>query len=101
MTERDIREALRTVVDPELGINIVDLGLVYEISSADRSVDVTMTMTSPMCPLGDYLRELAESAIRTRLPDAKHVRVTIVQDPPWDPALMSEDARKQLGGGTA
>jgi metal-sulfur cluster biosynthetic enzyme len=101
MTEREIREALHTVVDPELGVNIVDLGLVYEIAIRDGSVSVTMAMTSPMCPLGDYLTELAESAIWTRVPNVKHVQITIVQDPPWDPALMSEEARRQLGGGTA
>lgn len=99
MTESEIREALSTVVDPELGVNIVDLGLVYDISIRDGSVHVAMTMTSPMCPLGDYLKDAAESAIRTRVPDVQLVTIAIVQDPPWDPSLMSDDARRQLAGG--
>ena len=97
MTEQDIREALSDVIDPELGVNIVDLGLVYEISLRDRSVQIVMTMTSPMCPLAEYLKDAAEAAIRDRLPDLDRVDIAVVQDPPWDPSLMSEDARRQLG----
>lgn len=99
MTESDIREALSTVIDPELGVNIVDLGLVYEVLVLDRSVRVVMTMTSPMCPLGDYLKDAAEAAITARVHDVQHIEMTIVDDPPWDPSLMSDDARRQLGGG--
>jgi len=97
MTDQDIREALSAVIDPELGVNIVDLGLVYEISLRDRSVQIVMTMTSPMCPLGEYLKDAAEAAIRVRVPELDRVDITFVHDPPWDPSLMSEDARRQLG----
>lgn len=97
MTEADIRAALSTVIDPELGVNIVDLGLVYDISIDDSRVSVVMTMTSPMCPLVDYLKDAAEWAIKTRIPSAAPIEITVVQDPPWDPALMSPAARRQLG----
>lgn len=96
MTEEDVREALRDVIDPELGVNIVDLGLVYGIETADASVRITMTMTSPACPLRDYLQDLVESAVTSRVPDAQQVTVEIVTEPPWSADLMSEAARRQL-----
>jgi metal-sulfur cluster biosynthetic enzyme len=99
MTESEIRDALRTVIDPEIGVNIVDLGLVYGIEIADGEVRVIMTMTTPACPLGDYLADLVESGIRQRFPRVKHVTVDLVWNPPWDPAMMSDAARRQLGGG--
>ena len=61
MNPAEIREALRAVIDPELGVNIVDLGLVYAIEIVDNEVRVTMTMTTPACPLRDYVRDLVES----------------------------------------
>ena len=96
MTEADVRTALREVIDPEIGINIVDLGLVYDVHVEQDSVRVTMTMTSPACPLRDYLQDLVESTISSRLPDVRSVRVEIVSDPPWTDAMMSEAARRQL-----
>ena len=97
MTETDVREALRDVIDPELGVNIVDLGLVYGIR-IDRDVaHITMTMTSPACPLRDYLQDLVESAVTTRVSDARSVAIEIVTEPPWSEEMMSESARQQLG----
>jgi metal-sulfur cluster biosynthetic enzyme len=96
MTEADVRDALREVIDPELGVNIVDLGLVYGIDVGESSVHVTMTMTSPACPLRDYLQDLVESAVTSRVPAAQTVSVEIVTDPPWSEDLMSEAARRQL-----
>jgi metal-sulfur cluster biosynthetic enzyme len=97
MTEADVREALREVVDPELGINIVDLGLIYDIRIDGGTVHVTMTMTSPACPLRDYIQDLVGSTVTSRLPDAQGVDVTIVDDPPWSDEMMSDAARQQLG----
>ena len=97
MTESDVRAALYDVIDPELGINIVDLGLIYRVELDDSSVTITMTMTSPACPLRDYLQDLVESAVTARVPDAQRVVVEIVTEPPWTEELMSEDARRQLG----
>jgi metal-sulfur cluster biosynthetic enzyme len=96
MTETDVRDALREVIDPEIGINIVDLGLVYGVQVERDAVRITMTMTSPLCPLRDYLQDLVESTISSRLPDVRSVEVEIVSDPPWTEEMMSEAARRQL-----
>ena len=96
MTADDVREALREVTDPELGVNIVDLGLGYGIDVDESAVRITMTMTSPACPLRDYLQDMVESAVSTRLPEAKHVVVDIVNEPPWSEDRMSDAARRQL-----
>jgi metal-sulfur cluster biosynthetic enzyme len=92
-----VEQALREVIDPEVGINIVDLGLVYRIAVEGARVEVTMTMTSPACPLGDYLSGEAERAIRAHVPAAEAVKVTIVLEPAWSPEKMSDTARRQLG----
>ena len=91
-----ILAALREVIDPELGVNIVDLGLVYGVDVNDGAVRVTMTMTSPACPMRDYLEGLVESAVLERVSDVRSVHVQIVEEPPWSPDLMSEAARRQL-----
>ena len=96
-TREDVLAALREVVDPELGLNVVDLGLVYGVELADGDVRVAMTMTSQACPLGAYLTTEAEAAIRGRAPGARSVRVDLVWDPPWRPEMMSETARRALG----
>jgi metal-sulfur cluster biosynthetic enzyme len=98
-TDTDIREALRHVVDPELGVNIVDLGLVYRIEVEGARARIAMTMTSPACPLVDYLKDLVTSAIRERVPDIVDVDITLEWEPPWDPDMMSDEARRQLGEG--
>ena len=98
-TEADIREALRQVLDPEIGVNIVDLGLVYRIEVDGARVRVAMTMTSPACPLADYLKDLVTSAIRDRVTDVGDVDIVIEWEPPWDPEMMSDEARRQLGEG--
>jgi metal-sulfur cluster biosynthetic enzyme len=96
MTDADVREALRAVIDPEIGINIVDLGLVYGVHVDANAVRITMTMTSPACPLRDYLQDLLHSTISSRWPDVRSVEVEIVSDPPWTDEMMSEAARRQL-----
>ena len=98
-TEHDIREALRQVLDPEIGVNIVDLGLVYRIEVDGRRVRIAMTMTSPACPLADYLKDLVTSAIRDHVPDVEDVDIAVEWEPPWDPDMMSDEARRQLGEG--
>lgn len=96
MTESDVREALRHVTDPELGVNIVDLGLVYGIGVSEGHVRVTMTMTTPACPLRDYIQSLVEAALFERLPAITALVVDIVSEPPWSEEMMSEAARRQL-----
>jgi metal-sulfur cluster biosynthetic enzyme len=90
-------QALYDVVDPELGINIVDLGLVYNLDVDGGLVRVEMTMTTPACPLHDYLTEHVEQAIRGDMPDVRTVAVHLVWDPPWGPERMSRVARQELG----
>ncbi len=95
--EAQAMAALRTVLDPELGINVVDLGLVYRISADAEHVRVDMTMTSPTCPLGEHLAAEAEATLRRALPHIPGVEVRLVWEPPWRPDMMSEDARTRLG----
>ena len=98
-TDTDIREALRHVVDPELGVNIVDLGLVYRIEVEGARARISITMTSPACPLADYLKDLVASAIRQHVPDVVDVDIRLEWEPRWDPDMMSDEARRQLGEG--
>jgi metal-sulfur cluster biosynthetic enzyme len=96
VSEEKIRELLKNVYDPELGVNIVDLGLIYDIEIKDGHVEITMTMTTPGCPMhnaivGGVEHTLgAEEAIQS-------VHVEVVWNPPWTPDKMSEEAREQLG----
>jgi metal-sulfur cluster biosynthetic enzyme len=99
VTDPDIREALRQIVDPELGVNIVDLGLVRRIDLSRGCVRVEMTMTSPACPLRDYLEDQVRAALDAYAPEVSTVDVVILDDPPWSAEMMSDEARRQLGGG--
>lgn len=95
--EQQVIEVLRTVYDPEIPINIYDLGLIYEIRvHDDRSVFVLMTLTSPNCPVAGILPGQAESAVRS-VPDVLDARVQLTFDPPFTPDMMSEEARLELG----
>jgi len=97
MGTEDIVEALRKVEDPEAGMSIVDLGLVYEVEHTPHGVRVDMTLTSPSCPLGPYLVDEVIAAVRAVMPDSPDVRVELVWDPPWTPDRMSEQARSRFG----
>jgi len=97
MSNDDILAALKAVVDPELGINIVDLGLVYRADRIADAIEVTMTMTTPSCPLGEMLLEEVRAVLHERFPQAADVSVELVWDPPWSSELMSLAARQQLG----
>lgn len=89
-------DLLRSIPDPEFGINIVDLGLIYSVDCVDGNVVVTMTLTTPSCPSGGWIYEGAKQAL-ANLPGAKHVEVNMVFEPPWTPAMLSESAQRQLG----
>lgn len=96
-TEEMVREALReNVIDPEIGINVVDLGLVYGIDVQDSTAEVTMTLTTPACPLGPYIDSEVRSALQD-VPGVEETKVNLVWSPPWDPSKMSEDAKLELG----
>jgi metal-sulfur cluster biosynthetic enzyme len=90
-------EALRGVFDPEVGENLVDLGLVYRVDTRPGAVEVDITMTSPACPMSDSIAEEAAAAIRNACPQAGEVKVEVVFDPPWTPERMSEDVRRRFG----
>ncbi len=96
-TEEQVRAALMEVNDPEIGINIVDLGLLYGIEISNNGIHIRMTMTMPGCPLHAYLTKAAEEALRTRFPGVHPIQVELVWEPPWEPTRMSPAARRQLG----
>ena len=92
-----LRNALREVIDPEAGMNIVDLGLVYRIEVTADAVIVEMTMTSPACPMGEMITAEVEAVLQDLLPDTLRPDVRLVWSPAWDPKLMSEEAREHFG----
>jgi len=101
ISEDAIREELKKVVDPELMVNIVDLGLVYVINQEDREdgktdVKIEMTLTSPMCPVGPQLVNQSTVVVR-QLENVGDVDVRLVMTPPWSPDMMTEEARDELG----
>jgi metal-sulfur cluster biosynthetic enzyme len=95
--ESAVWEALRAVTDPEVGENVVDLGLVYRIECGPGQVCVDMTMTSPACPMSGSIAAEAEDAIRAACAGVRKVIVAIVFDPPWTPERMSEQVRQRFG----
>ena len=96
VTTEDIYEALKSVYDPEIPVNVVDLGLVYDVQITDSDVYVQMTLTFPGCGMGPYIGQQAEWAIQ-ELDGVEEVQIEMVFDPPWSPELISEEARAQLG----
>lgn len=97
-TKAEVREALKKVIDPEIGINIVDLGLIYEVKVEKNVAHIRMTLTVPGCPLVKMLTHQAEQAARS-VEGIKDVKVELTWDPPWNPKMMSEDAKRKLGWG--
>ncbi len=98
-TEEEVKEALKQVYDPELGINVVDLGLVYGTDiDQEGNVHVTMTLTSPGCPIGPMVGEMVQDALAPVVGD-RRVDVDIVWSPPWRPEMMTEEAKLELGYG--
>ena len=91
-----ILDALRTVKDPELNVNVVDLGLVYTIQTHDDEIDVEMTLTSPACPAGPEILRNAVAALEA-LEGVSKANVKLVMSPPWSPDRMSDAARDELG----
>ena len=101
LAEDKVREALREVIDPELFVNIVDLGLIYDININERDdgkndVAIEMTMTSPACPAGPQLLGQSKELVG-KLDEVEEVEVKLVMTPPWTPDRMTEEARDQLG----
>ncbi|MCC7423731.1 MAG: metal-sulfur cluster assembly factor [Planctomycetaceae bacterium] len=95
-TETRLIEALKTVIDPELMVNIVDLGLVYAIDHTGNKASIEMTLTSPACPAGPQIIQQARMALE-RLHDVDEVEIRLVMSPPWTPERMTDEARDMLG----
>jgi metal-sulfur cluster biosynthetic enzyme len=95
-TVEDITDALREVIDPELGLDFVELGLIYDVEIEDGSVRVTYTLTSPGCPIGPQVSEQIEEFV-SELEGVEDVQPTMTFSPPWTPERMSEDAKFALG----
>jgi metal-sulfur cluster biosynthetic enzyme/nitrite reductase/ring-hydroxylating ferredoxin subunit len=94
--EQSCREALKNVFDPEIGVNIVDLGLVRRIEVKQGRADVDLTLTSPACPAGPQIIQEVQGRLMT-LDTVESAHVNVVWDPPWTPEQMTEDAKDQLG----
>lgn len=95
--EAAVRTILKRVLDPEIGIDVVELGLVYGIEASEDVVRVRLTLTSAACPMGEMLVEDAERALEEGLPPGTFSEIELVWEPPWSPAKMSESARRTLG----
>lgn len=97
MNAEQIRETLKKVLDPEVGINIVDLGLIYTIEIKPEEVYIQLTMTSPACPLHGVITRDMDKVLRQTFPDLGPMTIELVWEPPWSPEMMSDTAKKQLG----
>jgi metal-sulfur cluster biosynthetic enzyme len=98
LTEENVRQALKQVDDPELGINIIDLGLVYEVRIQDeKNVQIVMTLTTPFCPIGPSVKQQITQVLRQDVEAVQKVDVQFTFNPPWDKDMMSDDAKVELG----
>lgn len=96
VAEFDVFEALKGVLDPDIQMNIVDLGLVYSVAIEEDQVNVTMTLTTPACPVGPQLMANVEHVVKN-LEEVDKVVVNLVWEPMWNPGMMSDEAKLELG----
>ena len=96
ITKEQVYDALYNCYDPELPVNIVDLGLIYDVDVDDHNIHVTMTLTAQGCPASGQITEDVQLKLE-QIPGAKSAHVQIVWDPPWEPNRMSDTAKKKLG----
>ncbi len=95
--EQDIVSTLKNIYDPEIPVNVYDLGLVYDIDyTPDGAANIRMTLTAPNCPMADMMVEDVKLQV-AKIPGVKEVNVELVFDPPWDKEMMSEEAKLELG----
>jgi len=95
VSREEIVEALKKVYDPEIPINVVDLGLIYKIDIVNDTVHIDMTMTAPGCPLAFYIVSLVKNAVK-EVPGVKDVKVRLIWDPPWSPEMATEEGKRKL-----
>jgi len=95
ITQDQIREALKECYDPEVPVNIVDLGLVYDIKITDSRVDIKLTLTSPGCPASSMISQNVRNRV-LQIPEVKDADVELIWEPAWTPSRMSDEAKKKL-----
>ncbi len=95
--KESILKLLKTIIDPETGINIVDMGLIYEVAPSEEGVFIKMGMTSAACPMGDLILADMNRALRTIYVTPNKIDIEVTFNPPWEPSMMSESARKEFG----
>ena len=99
VTKEQVYDAIRTVIDPEVGFNLVDLGLIYDVDiDEENNVHVKMTLSTRGCPLHQMMQQWVKEAVE-KISDVKEVSVEIVWDPPWNISMASENVKKALGAG--
>lgn len=98
-SEEEVLTALRSVIDPEVGMNIVDLGLIYGVEISGDRLHIDLTMTTPACPMGEMILDNARHALESLVPTETEIELNLVWDPPWNADKMSEHARKYFGWG--
>ena len=96
-TEEEVRFYLRNVIDPEVGMNIVDLGLVYGVTITDNKLQINLTMTTPACPMSAMILDDARNALKGLVPESAEIDLNLVWEPPWAPDMMGEYARQHFG----
>lgn len=97
VTKEQILTQLKTILDPELNVNIVDLGLIYDVAiSPEGNVEVTMTLTTPGCPLSFIFEKVIPAALK-KIDGVNDVSIHLVWEPAWDPDKMTDDAKEELG----
>jgi metal-sulfur cluster biosynthetic enzyme len=96
LNKETVLETLRRLIDPEIGCNIVDLGLIYDVAITGGAITVTMTLTTPGCPMHDSISYGVKNALLD-LEGVQDVEVAVVWDPPWNPGMMSEAGREAVG----
>ena len=96
LTAETVYEALKDVYDPEIPVNVVDLGLIYNVAVEEGDVHVEMTLTAQGCGMGDYISQQAEWRI-AEIDEVEDVEVDVVFDPPWNPEMITEDGKRLLG----
>jgi len=96
ITTDQINSCLESVIDPELGINVVDLGLIYDVRIEPGKISIDMTLTTPGCPLAAMIASQVEESLRQAF-EGTEIDVNLVWDPPWTPDRLSDEAKRQLG----
>lgn len=96
LDQQKIYDAIKAVSDPEVGINIVDMGLIYGLEITDSKVDVFMTLTSPACPAGPQILKEVDQVVRD-LDGVEDVDINVIWSPPWNPDMLSDEAKDELG----